>query len=146
MNIFEKIKKSWWVILSFIMFLNGFGFIYIAVKYNNKNWLLEGVMYELPWFLYFVFYALFGAPSVIPMNQSMLILLLAVLLLFVSIIRSVWVAIKLADVYENEEKYTISSTSLNNSKNSNENKDFNSNLACCLCALVIFFVFIVVIL
>lgn len=146
MNIFEKIKKSWWVILSFIMFLNGFGFIYIAVKYNNKNWLLEGVMYELPWFLYFVFYALFGAPSVMPINQSMLILLLAVLLLFVGIIRSVWVAIKLADVYENEEKYTISSTSLNNSGKSPKPDDSKGNLACCACIVLIFLIFVVVIL
>lgn len=146
MNIFEKIKKSWWVILSFIMFLNGFGFIYIAVKYNNKNWLMEGVMYEIPWFLYFIFFGLFGNPNASSINPSMLVLLLAVLLLFVSIIRSFWVAIKLSDVYENEEKYTISSTSLNNSHKSSEAKDFNSNLACCLCIFVIFLIFVVVIL
>ena len=140
MDIFDKIKKSWWVILSFIMFLNGFGFIYIAVKYNNRNWLLEGVMYELPWFLYFIMFAMYGGPRYGILNPTLLILLLAMLLYFVSIIRSVWLAVKLWDVYENEEKYTISSTSLKKDNN-NESGSFNNNILCCVFLIVIFIIF-----
>ena len=132
MNVFDKIKKSWWVILSIIMFLNGFGFIYIGVKYNNRNWILEGIMYELPWFLYFLFFSIFGNPMDTPLNPSYLIVAFAFIMLFVSVIRSIWVAVKLSDVYENEEKYTISSTSLNSSKDLKNTKDTNSGIACCL--------------
>ena len=32
MNIIDKLIKSWWVILSFIPFVNGAGFIYIGSK------------------------------------------------------------------------------------------------------------------
>ena len=52
MNLTEKIKNSWWVILSFIIFLNGLGFMYIGFKHNNRNWILEGITYEFPWFFY----------------------------------------------------------------------------------------------
>ena len=141
MNIFDKIKKSWWVLLSLIIFLNGFGFIYIGVKYNNRNWLLEGVMYELPWFLYFVIFAIFGGPKVGFLNPSYLIIVFALILLFVSIIRSVWVAVKLSDVYENEEKYTIQSTSLNGTKELKNTNDTHSGIGCCLCVLIIFIIF-----
>lgn len=142
MNVFDKIKKSWWVILSFIMFLNGFGFIYIGVKYNNRNWLLEGVMYELPWFLYFVFFAIYGGSKAGISNPSSVIIAFAVILMFVSIIRSVWVAVKLADVYENEEKYTLQSTSLNSTKEIKNTNDAHNGIGCCLCILIIFIIFI----
>ena len=144
MNIAEKIKRSWWVILSFIMFLNGFGFIYIALKHNNKNWLMEGAMYELPWLIYFIFFVKFGNPNLDFFSPSSLILLIAFMLLIISIIRSFWVAIKLADVYDNEEKYTIQSTELTKPKVSDENKGINGKLACCLCLFVIFILFVVV--
>lgn len=138
MNTLEKIKKSWWVILSFIMMLNGFGFIYIGSKHNNKNWIIEGVIYELPWFLYFVMFGIYGRP--LGLNVPGMFLFLGVLLLFVSIIRSVWVAVKLADVYDNEEKYTIQSTVLTK-PSQNKGKDSFSKLGCCLCILIIFLVF-----
>lgn len=144
MNFLEKIARSWWVLLSFIIFLNGFGFIYISVKYNNKNWLLEGIMYELPWFLYFIVFAYFGTP--IGLNPSFLIIVLAVLLLFVSVIRSIWVAVKLADVYDNEEKYTIQSTDLNKQKVNQENDNSKTTVGCCLCLIVIFIFFLIVVL
>ena len=84
MNTLEKIKNSWWVILSFIMFLNGFGFIYIGTKHYNKNWILEGIIYELPWFIYFVIYANYGAP--IGFNITATLVFIALILLFISII------------------------------------------------------------
>lgn len=141
MNTIEKIKRSWWVILSFIIFLNGFGFIYIGAKHNNRNWILEGVIYELPWFLYFVVYGLYGAP--IGFNVTGTFILIAIILLFISIIRSVWVAVKLADVYENEEKYTIQSTVLTKQAPKKDN-DSNSTIGCCLCLILIFIVFMII--
>ena len=146
MNIFEKIKRSWWVILSFVAFLNGTGFIYIGTKHNNKNWILEGIAYEIPWFLYFVYFAIFGNPNLDFLIPSSLILLLALIAMFVSIVRSVWVAVKLIDVYDNVEKYTIQSTVLDNKGNAKENKNLPADIGCCLCIIAIFFIFLIIVL
>jgi len=145
MNTIEKIKRSWWVILSFILFINGVGFLYIGSKHNNRNWIIEGIAYEIPWFLYFVYFAMFGTPKLNFLIPSSLILVLAVILMFVSIVRSVWVAVKLADVYDNMEKYAIQSTVLDISQKSKENNSF-ANFGCCLCIFVIFIVFLIVVL
>ena len=83
---------------------------------------------------------MYGGPRYGILNPTLLILLLAMLLYFVSIIRSVWLAVKLWDVYENEEKYTISSTSLKNDNN-NESGSFNNNILCCVFLIVIFIIF-----
>ena len=139
MNLFEKIKNSWWVILSFIIFLNGLGFIYIGFKHNNRNWVIEGVTYEFPWFFYFIMFANYGLS--IP---STLIFSFAVILMLISIIRSIWVAVKLADVYDNNEKYTIKQTNVNNSINNQNNNKNSSNFNCCICILAIFFILVLI--
>ncbi len=145
MNVIEKIKKSWWVILSFIIFFNGFGFIYIALRENNKNWLVEGIIYELPWFIYLLFYGIYGIPLHY-LTPSHFILLLAILLMFVGIIRSIWVAVKLADVYDNEEKYAIQVTELKRPDSDDKNENTLASLGCCLCMIVIFIVFVIIVL
>ena len=105
MNFIVKIVKSWWVILSFIMFLNGIGFIYIGTKHSNHNWIIEGIIYEIPWFFFAIFLAIYGIPTIFSPNPSTAIILFAVLLMFVSIIRSFWLAIKLANLYDTNEMY-----------------------------------------
>ena len=60
MDLTDKIKNSWWVILSFVMVLNGVGFIYIGSKHNNRNWIIEGIIYEVPWFFYFTLFGVYG--------------------------------------------------------------------------------------
>lgn len=138
MNLTEKIKNSWWVILSIIIFLNGLGFLYIGFKHNNRNWILEGITYEFPWFFYFIIFAIYGVSV-----PSTLIINFALILMMISIIRSIWVDIKLADVYDNNEKYTIKQTNLNHSVN-NQNKDNgSSSICCCLCLIFIFIIFAV---
>lgn len=52
---FSKIVKSLWVLASFIPTLNGLGFAYIGAKEFKNNWIIEGVIYEIPWFLLFIF-------------------------------------------------------------------------------------------
>lgn len=146
MNIFEKIRRSWWVILSFIIFLNGIGFLYIGSKHNNRNWIIEGIAYEIPWLLYFVYTVMFGNLNLNFLIPSSLMFLLALIILFVSIVRSVWVAVKLADVYENMEKYAIQSTVLINNSKTEENENFKTNFGCCLCIIVIFIMFLIVVL
>ena len=126
MNTIEKIKKSWWVIFSIIMFLNGFGFIYIGFKHNNKNWILEGLTYEFPWFFYFIVYAIYGMST-----PATLMIALAMILLLIGIIRSIWVAVKLADVYDNNEKYTIKQTVMDTPVNNSENNNNSSTTATC---------------
>ena len=139
MNLAEKIKNSWWVILSFIIFLNGLGFIYIGFKHNNRNWILEGITYEFPWFFYFIVFAAYGIST-----PSTLIVTFAVILMLIGIIRSVWVAIKLADIYDNNEKYTIKQTNLNNSAN-RQDTGRDSHMGCCFCLLCIFIIFAIII-
>lgn len=143
MNTLEKIKRSWWVLISFIFFLNGFGFIYIGAKHNNRNWILEGIIYELPWLLYFIMFGLYGTP--IGFNVPGTFVFLSVVMMLVSIIRSIWVAVKLADVYDNEEKYTIQSTVLTKQTHRTDDNT-NSTWGCCLCILVIFIIFMIIIL
>ena len=143
MNTIEKIKKSWWVILSFIVFLNGFGFMYIGFKHSNRNWVLEGIIYELPWFLYFIIFAIYGTP--IGLNVTGMFVFLAFILMFISIIRSVWVAVKLADVYDNEEKYTIQTTVLTKKPTAKKAEDDSkSSIGCCLCIIIIFLLFMII--
>lgn len=100
MKFINKIKRTWWILLSFIFIINGFGFIFIGLKYTNKNWVLEGVMYEIPWFFFFAMISILGSPSPFGFNSLTAIIILAFALQFVSIIRSIWVAIKLWDVYD----------------------------------------------
>lgn len=52
---FSKIVKSLWVLLAFIPVINGLGFAYIGAKEFNGNWIKEGLVYEIPWFLLFLF-------------------------------------------------------------------------------------------
>ena len=47
-TIFSKITSSLWVLISFIPFFNGLGFVYIGNKYANAQWFAEGILYELP--------------------------------------------------------------------------------------------------
>ena len=128
MELTEKIKRLWWVILSFIFFLNGFGFIYIGLKHNSQNWVLEGITYEVPWFFYFIIYGMYGYPS----DPTSNIIIICLLLMLVGIVRALWVAIKLADVYDNNEKYTIQQTALNSHKQVQNNSSDAPTLACCL--------------
>ena len=128
MNALEKIKRSWWVIFSPIILFNGLGFIFIGAIHDNKNWILEGVIYELPWVFGIIFSDFDGIIDVY--------VAIAMILLLVSIVRSVWVAIKLADVYDNEDKYSIQSKSLNSSNQ--DKNDFPTTLACVSCLVLIF--------
>ena len=144
MNAFEKIKRSWWVIISFFLFLNGFGFVYIGFKHSNRNWVLEGITYEIPWLMYFIVYGAFHVDKVSMSNPTAMILSFALILMLVSIVRSICVAIKLADVYEYNEKYTIKQTNLNPSTTGQNNQDSSTKFACCICALCIFFIVVII--
>lgn len=140
MNASQKLLKSWWVILSFVLFINGFGFIYIGTKHNNQNWIVEGVIYEVPWFFYFIYYSIYGF---IPagFNQVDYILSLALLLFFISIVRSFWVAVKLWDVYDNFDKYAHNPIELTNPHKPQESQNNSKVPICCLCIAIMFFIF-----
>lgn len=143
MNVFEKLAKSWWVVLSFILFLNGSGFIYIGSKHSNQNWIIEGVMYEIPWFFYMIYFAIYGL-TYVTYNPTAYVLLFAFILQLVSIVRSFWVAIKLWDVYDNNDKYAHNPVELKNPSKIKEKGNISSTSACCLCLAVIFFIFVII--
>ena len=54
----EKSARSYWVIFSFIIFLNGLGLIFVGMKGNIRRWILEGAIFELLWVLYFILFSL----------------------------------------------------------------------------------------
>ena len=143
MNIVDKLIKSWWVILSFIMFINGFGFIYTGLKHDNRNWILEGIIYEIPWVFYFIYIGIYGF-ELFKVNPCDNVLAFGLLLLLVSIIRSFWVAIKLWDVYDNNEKYAQNPTELSNPNHAKPKSKLSSGPVCCLCIALIFFIFAVI--
>ena len=143
MNTIDKLIKSWWVILSFVMFLNGFGFIYIGFKHSNRNWIIEGLMYEIPWFFYFVYYAIYGMTLGIA-NPTEYVLLFAFLLQLVGIVRSFWVAIKLWDVYDNNDKYAHNPVELKKPFETKQKDKMSSSSVCCLCVAIIFIIFVII--
>ena len=141
MDTVDKIKKSWWVIFPFTFLFPGVGFIYIGLKASNRNWILEGITYELPWFFYIM--ASFKFSSQTMVQYYGWIILLAC---FIALIRSIMVAIKLLDVYDNHQTVQISQVSTapgsNGSSSHIEKVKDNSKLsACCACIIFIFIVF-----
>ena len=54
-SLFSKVVKSLWILAAFIPFLNGLGFAYIGAKEFKREWVREGLIYEIPWFLAFLF-------------------------------------------------------------------------------------------
>ena len=133
MNALEKIKRSWWVLFSLLFYFNGLGFIYIGVIHRNRNWVLEGLIYEIPWIFLLIF---LDFESI-----SGIYIAISLILMLVSIVRSFWVAIKLGDVYDNEDKYALQTTNLNNQNITQDNSDFPTTLACASCMVLIFVVY-----
>ena len=130
MNAIETIKRFWWVIFSVIIIFNGLGFIYIGAIHNNRNWILEGVIYEIPW-VFGIIFADFDSLITAYVAISMLLML-------VSIVRSIWVAIKLNDVYDNEERYAVQAAATNNPNIPQDNTEFPTTVACVSCLVLIF--------
>lgn len=90
MRISKIILNSLWVLFSFIPFINGFGFIYMGLKIKNNAWIIEGITYELPWFLFVINAYMFEGISFI--NAPLIIIIF--LLFVICIIRSIWVNFK----------------------------------------------------
>lgn len=51
---FSTLEKTFLILLSFIPIINGLSFVYMGSKEYNRNWIIEGLVYELPWFLLFL--------------------------------------------------------------------------------------------
>lgn len=60
--------------------------------------------------------------------------------MLLSIIRSIWVAIKLADVYDNEEKYSVRPTIVKNEKKGQGDDKLSTQMTCCGCVFLIFII------
>lgn len=139
MDTIEKIKKSWWVLFPFTLFLPGFGFIYIGLKSENRNWIVEGITYELP----FIFFLLTSAIYTITAMASYYILLM-ILASLIALLRSIMVAIKLLEVYDKEDSPRITQVSSSGSGETSI-KDKDSNWpACCGCLILIFIIFVII--
>ena len=139
MDTIEKIKKSWWVRFPFTFLFPGVGFIYIGLKTDNRNWILEGITYELPWFFYFIASMKFSS-EIMAVYYAWIILLVSL----IALIRSIMVAIKLLDVYEREEPAPkVYNTTTSSSSHSTSGDDSNWK-SCCYCIVFIFIVFAII--
>lgn len=87
---FSKIIKSLWVLIAFIPFINGLGFAYIGAKEFKREWIIEGLIYEIPWFFGFIFINYDGIADVF--------IGLGLLLMLVGIIRSFIIYYKYKDI------------------------------------------------
>lgn len=145
MNAFDKIKRSWWVIFPFTQIFSGVGFIYMGLKSSNRNWILEGVTYELPLFLFILASAIY--PSRIMILYYVGIILLAAV---IALIRSIMVAVRLFDVYEMEDSRRVNATVVSTPDGSrhsgvvNKVKEKSNFEECCCCVLLIFIIFAVI--
>ena len=91
-----NIFNSLWIIASFIIFFNGLGFVYIGSKTRNEKWIMEGCIYEIPWLLLIIETGLLNS------SLGTYIVGLGLLLLLVSIIRSIMVNPKYQEALNNE--------------------------------------------
>ena len=64
--------------------------------------------------------------------------------MLLSIIRSIWVAIKLADVYDNEEKYSVRPTIVKNEKAKQADDKLSPQMTCCGCVFLIFIIAVMI--
>ena len=82
-SLFDKIKTSLWMLLSFVPLINGSGFIYIGHKMSKTRWILEGVVYELPWIV--------GILNFFNYPMAIVSFAFGVFMILLSIVRSVMV-------------------------------------------------------
>jgi DNA uptake protein ComE-like DNA-binding protein len=52
---FWKIRKSWWILLTFTIVLNWIAFFVIGFKVKHKKWKLYGALYSIPFILTMAF-------------------------------------------------------------------------------------------
>ena len=107
-TIFSRVVKSLWVLAAFIPVINGLGFAYIGAKKFRKEWIIEGLIYELPWFLVFLFV---NYPDIAETFAS-----IGFLLMLISIVRSIYVYVKHKDILIDRD----------NESNVNVEKSFSS--------------------
>ena len=80
---FGNIEKAFLILVSFIPLINGMTFVYMGSKESNLKWIIEGFIYELPWFLLILF--LYND------DMGTLIAELGLLFMFICIIRTIYV-------------------------------------------------------
>ena len=105
-----KIVHSLWVLISFIIFLYGFGIIIVALKSNQRQWLIEGVIYQIIAFLPFIFI------NTSLQDSIFLIFFLAWIIAIIRsfMIRSKYLNILAATNHENNNRPNQNNINLNN--------------------------------
>lgn len=100
---FLKIINLFWIIITFIPFFNGLGFIYAGWRVNETKWIDEGIIYMIP-FIFLSFTIL---------NET--IVYLAFLLLIIGIIRAFMIVKPfLKKLEEKDHNNNLNSTQNNN--------------------------------
>ena len=94
---------------------------------------VEGIIYEIPWIM--------GTALVNVGSLGSIYATVCIVLMFVAIVRSIWVAVKLCDVYDNQERYRVQTTIVNNSNPVSQNDSFPVIPACCAGLILMFIAF-----
>ena len=82
--VFGNLEKAFLILVSFIPLINGMSFVYMGSKESNFKWIIEGLIYELPWFLLML--VLYNDP----LGEKLA--LLGLLFMFIGIARTIYVA------------------------------------------------------
>ena len=128
-----KLVNLLWVIFSFIFLLNGIGIIYAAYKADNRNWLIEGLIYQaIPTLLLIL--------AIIDPNSSFGVTLAGIYILswIICIVRTFFIASKYlsyiktkTDTSYNQYMYQSPNNTAQNDFNNyqpiNQNMTFNTN-------------------
>ena len=94
MKNYNKITNSLWIIFSFLITINGIGFVYIGSKTSNPKWVKEGIIYEIPWIIVILIVGLNPTATTIdPGIQALAtpFIIISIILMIISIVRSILV-------------------------------------------------------
>lgn len=125
-SILQKFTSSLWVILSFVMFLNGTGLIVIGLIKNNRSWIMEGIIYEIIVVITIV---------TINMTEDYFVVIY-ILSWLLSILRSIYICVKLLreenynkpnQFNQNNQNYNNYQQNHNNTINNTQNYNDNHN-------------------
>lgn len=87
----EKSISSLWVLISFVPFFNGLGLVLKGKSTPKKSWTIEGIIYEIPWII--------GLLGLAIQPVRFFAFKVALVLYFISIIRSIMVATEPQPIY-----------------------------------------------
>ena len=131
----SSVRKYLWAIPSFIPLINGVGFIHLGNKFNNTNWIIEGIIYEIPWI-----FAIFVANKD-PMFKF------AYVMYTIGILRTFWILAKYPDEYVEIKKLNDKLNNVKDNVTGKTSQDDSNGCSCCygmsILIVILFIIFVI---